>query len=231
MARNTQLLELLGQLQSELRESKNPAAGVNVRDTRINALNQAQEFLYYDNTWSFLNSNFDVTTQAGQQNYDLPVDDGKIKKVELKWGNAWTPLQWGIAGPQLTAQDPDLDQRADPVQRIDLIDGEQFRVWPLPASDGNTIRFWGTRRLTRLVDNDDRAILDDRLIVLLAAWDLAPKERKDSALQKFTTFYKTWKKAFRLPRKHFVLGANGGIPTGRQPPGYVRVAEGNRTET
>lgn len=231
MARNTALLSLLDQLRSELRQTQNPAAGVNVRDTQIRALRTAQEFLYADFEWSFLWANYDVPTQAGQQYYDLPVDSGSIKKVEVKWGNAWTPLCWGIGGPQYTSQDPELDQRSDPVQRIGPYGDNQFEIWPLPATDGSTIRFYGKAALRPLVADDDRAMLDDTLVVMYAAWKLAPKERKKDALAEFQTFYGTMKKKFRIPAKSFVLGGGGGLPMGRQPPGYVRVAEANRSGT
>lgn len=229
MARNTQLISLVDQLRAELRQSQNPSAGVNVLDTQKRALRTAQEFLYADFEWAFLWDEYDVETQAGQQYYDLPVDSGSIKKVDFKFGNAWSPLRWGIGGPQMNSQDSDLDQRSDPVQRIGPHGDAQFRVWPIPATDDNTIRFYGKAALRALVADDDRAMLDDTLIVMYAAWKLAPKERKKDALADFTTFYATMKKKFRIPAKAFVLGGGGGLPMGRTPPGHVRVAEADRS--
>lgn len=228
MAYDTTLISLVDQLRAELRQSLNPSAGVNVLDTQKRALRTAQEFLYKDHEWPFLSGEFDVNTAAGQQLYDLPVK--KIKKVDFKWGTQWLPLKWGIGSPQLNSQDSDLDQRSDPVQRIDVL-GAQFRVWPLPATGDNPIRFYGTQALRPLVKDDDRAMLDDLLIVSYAAWKLAPKERKKDALAEFTSIYATEKKATRRPAKHFVLGGGGGTPTGRQPPGHVRVAEADRSES
>lgn len=225
MARNTQLVELLDQLRSELRQSKNPAAGVNSDDTYKRALRTAQEFLYMDYDWSFLYGWFDVDVEAGSQYYDLPCQPQSIKSVHFKWNNIWHPLKWGISVKQLNSMDPDQDQRADPVTHIDYYGANQYRVWPLPATDGGTVRFDGKAALTNLVTNANRALLDDLLIVTYAAYDLAPKERKDAALAKFNTIYQTQKKAFRRKQKGFVLGGGGGTPAGRTPPGHVRVAE------
>lgn len=229
MARNTQLIELLDQLRSELRQSVNPSSGVNTEQTYKRALRTAQEFLYNDYDWSFLHTYVDVETEAGEQYYDFPVEQSSIQKVEFKWGNVWTPLKWGIGASQLNAQNSDDDQRSDPVTHIDVYQGNQFRVWPMPASDGNSVRFWGKLPLTRLVNNDDRALLDDLLIVSYAAHKLAPKERKKDALAELNTIYRQQKKIYRRPVKHFILGGCGGTPAGRQPPGHVRVAEANRS--
>jgi hypothetical protein len=63
-------------------------------------------------------------------------------------------------------------------------DGNQFEVWPLPASNGALVRFSGRRKITPLVGDDDRCDLDDQLVVLYAAAEVeAKKSQKDADLK------------------------------------------------
>lgn len=229
MARGTQLLKLVDQLRSELKESTNAAHGVNTLGTYKYKLNAQQAFLYHDYAWPFLNGTFDVETQAGERYYDLPVDAGTIGRVEFKWNNIWFPLARGISGRNYNAVDPDQDNRSDPVQNWQLYGESQFEVWPLPATNGSTVRFWGRQALTEMVADNHRCVIDDRLIVLFAAANLAPKEQYQRKLAEANSFYRALKKRYRSRSRGFVLGGSSEPMTGRQPPGHVRVAEGNRS--
>jgi hypothetical protein len=227
MARGTQFLALLDQLRSELGQSANPSHGLNTASSYKYKLNATQEWLYRDHGWSFLRGPYDVETQAGESLYDLPVDQSTITKVEFKWDDSWEPLSWGIGGIEYSEQDSDEDERSDPVQKIDLRQDSQFEVWPIPATDGNTIRFWGREAYRPLVNDSDTAMLDDRLIVLFTAANLAPKEQYQRKLTEANTYYNTMKKAARKPSRGFILGGGqGGIDL---RPGRVRVAEANRS--
>lgn len=229
MARGTQLIELVDQLRSELKESTNPSHGTNTLVTYKYKLNAQQEFLYNDYTWPFLDRDFDVEMEQGERYYTLPVNPGTIKRVEIKWNNVWSPLEQGIAGAQLNALDSDRDMRNDPVQRWQFYGDNQFEAWPIPASTGATVRFWGMQALTKMVADADRAVLDDRLIVLFAAANLAPKEQYQRKLAEANSYYRTLKKRYRTRSRGFVLGGGTGPSVGRQPPGHVRVAEANRS--
>lgn len=227
MARGTQLRELVIQLRHELQQSANPAHGVNTVDSHKYKLNATQEFLWNDFAWSYKNGPFDVETQAGERLYDLPCDQGSIRRVEVKWGNVWHPVAWGIGGRELSSIDSELDERTDPITKLDIRDEGQFEVWPLPATDGNTIRFYGRASYAKLVNDADRAVLDDRLIVLFTAANLAPKEQYQRKLAEANTYYRTMKKRGRIPSRGFVLG--GGSGPSRYTPGPVRVAEADRS--
>lgn len=229
MARGTQLIALLDQLRKELKESANPSSGVNTLDTYKYKLDAQQEFLYNDYTWPFLNGRFDVTMQAGERYYDLPVNPGTIKKIEFQWNNVWSPIHRGISGQNYNSLNSDTDMRNDPVQAWDFFEENQFEVWPIPASNGSTFRFYGTQALTKLVNDDSRAVLDDRLIVLFAAANLAPKEQYQRKLAEANSYYRAIKKRYRNRSRGFVLGGADGPSVGRLPPGPVRVAEANRS--
>jgi hypothetical protein len=168
VARGTQLLRLVNDLRSELKESTNPAHGVNTLETYKYKLNAQQEFLYNDYAWPFLNGSFDVTTQAGERYYDLPVDPGTIRRVEFKWNGIWFPLANGISGRNYNAQNSEDDQRADPVQRWQFYGSQQFEVWPIPATERQHRPLLGARRRSRRWSRTAiGACIDDRLIVLV----------------------------------------------------------------
>lgn len=224
MARNTQLLQLVDQLRSELGASVNPSQGLNTLATHKYKLKVAQEFLYYDYAWPFLKEPGDVVMQAGQRYYDLPVAAEGIKRVEYKWGDTWAPLKQGIGGPEYSAEDSEDDERADPVRAWQFYGLNQFEVWPLPATnDLCTVRFYGTRVLTPLVADNSRALLDDRLIVLYAAWSLSPKEQRDNRLKDFNTYYSALKRRSTNKSRGIVLGGAGGGACPESPT-TVRVA-------
>jgi hypothetical protein len=229
MARGTQLIKLVDQLRSELKESSNPASGVNTLESYKYVLNAQQEFLYHDYAWPFLRGHFDVEMQAGERYYDLPVDPGTISRYEFKWNDIWSPIVVGIGASNYNSQDSDRDQRADPVQNWQFEGDTQFEVWPVPASNGGTVRFWGRQALTKMVKDTDRCILDDRLIVLFAAANRAPKETYQRKLAEANSYYRALKKRFTNGSRGFVLGGGQGNSTGRSPPGHVRVAEANRS--
>ena len=174
MARGTTLGELVTMLRDEMSYSDHPAHSISELSAMKRKLSQTQERLYKEHAWPFLRGAFDVSTAAGQRYYDLPVDFDRVERVECKWNDVWRPLEYGIAGPQYNEQDSERDIRTDPplAWYLHTESGsqvEQFELWPLPASNGLTIRFHGIRALPALISESDTAVLDDQLIVLFAA--------------------------------------------------------------
>lgn len=229
MARYTTLATLVDQLRSNLKLSVNPSQNSNVLATHKYALKTAQEFLYQDYSWPFLRGRFDVSLQDGQRYYDIPVDPGRIEKVEYKYNDVWSPLPYGIGGPQLSSQDSDDDERSDPVQRWDHYKGDgthsqpdQFEVWPIPATDTGTVRFYGVQALGSLVADTDRAKLDDLLVVSMACLDLCAEEERERRLAKFNAYYATLKRRYSGAPVSFVLG--GGLGKEYFDPRTIRVA-------
>jgi hypothetical protein len=119
---------------------------------------------------------------------DLDID--RIEKIEIRHDDVYQPLHPGINAEQYSAYDSDKDERQWPPQRWRISESEQIELWPIPDSNYDPVslegrvKLTGTRKLLRLVQDDDRADLDDRLMILFcAAEHLAAFGSKDAALK------------------------------------------------
>lgn len=156
-------------------------------------VNRQYEFLFDDFDWTFLRIDNDEATkalQAGSRYYDFPVamDLETTLEADTFYGNIWIPLAYGISPEDYNAMNPELNQRADPQLKwrvvTDAAGAVQFEVWPLPASNGNLVRFRGRRKFVRLVNDTDICHVDDQLVVLYSAAEvLAKKSQKDAELK------------------------------------------------
>lgn len=192
MARGTTLLRLLDMYRAECRLSLNPAHNAQVRDTQVQHLQRVQEWLWTDFAWPILRVERFLETQNGQRFYDMPddLDIDRITKFEVKHDDVYCPLDPGIDGQHYAAYDSDKDERQWPPQRWRISEDEQIELWPIPDTDFDPvtqegrIKLTGIRKLRPLVDDGDRADLDDRLIVLYAAAEyLAGTGAKDAGLK------------------------------------------------
>jgi hypothetical protein len=130
------------------------------------------------------------------------MDYERIDGIEFKFSGLWRPLEFGIDERHYSIFDPDIDQRSDPVMRWDIAEDVQdtagevdrrgmFEIWPLPPIDGeaggsleHNLRLTGTRNLNRLTQSNDRADLDNDLIVLFCAGELlAPGDPASSQIK------------------------------------------------
>jgi hypothetical protein len=187
MARNKTLISLLQDYRIEVGASSNPAHNSNARDAQVLALQKAQERLWRKHDWPFLRVRRFIDLQAGQRYYDsrgAELEDGtaaadlgleRLEDIEVRWGDDWTPVCPGITAAQYSNYDSDLDERSWPVERWQVYEEEQFEIWPIPSDNADTttlegrMRLTGIRDLRPLVADNDRADLDDDLIVKYAA--------------------------------------------------------------
>lgn len=189
MALGTTFGQLLEQLQDECGSSSASSRNNDNRAYLRRLIQRVYETLCDDFDWTFLRVDNDEATkelEAGERYYDFPVamDLKTTVNAWFYYNNVWIPLVYGIGPEQYTAMNPELDQRADPQIRWRVKDAGQFEVWPLPASDGNKVRFTGKKRPTPLVADSDRADMDDRLIVLFCAAEvLAKRNQKDAEIK------------------------------------------------
>lgn len=192
MARGTTLLRLLDMYRSECRMSLNPAHGAQVRDTQVQMLQRSQERLWTDFAWPILRVERFLGTQNGQRYYDPPedLDIDRITKLEVKHDDVYCAMDAGIEAQHYSAYDSEKDERQWPPQRWRISEDEQIELWPIPDTDYDPltqegrIKLTGIRKLRPLVDDDDRADLDDHLIVLYAAAEyLAGTGAKDAGLK------------------------------------------------
>lgn len=192
MARGTTLLRLLDLYRAECRISGNPAHNSQVRDAQVSHLQRTQEWLWRDFAWPILRVDRFLETQNGQRYYDPPadVDIDRITAVAVKHDEVYCPLKAGIDDEHYAAYDSEKDERQWPPQRWRISEDEMIELWPIPDTDYDAstqegrIKVTGIRKLANLVDDADRADLDDRLIVLFAAAEhLASTGAKDASFK------------------------------------------------
>jgi hypothetical protein len=177
MARGITLGLLVDKLRIAARYDPNPALSVNMGPLFRQTLQDTQERLWEQFDWPFLKVQRDIVLGAGQQFYDFPddIDLERVVGVDVLNGGLWEPVERGITLDEYNACNSDLDARRDPVERWDVRDtgdGEQIELWPLPTSNGGKVRVTGIRKLRPLVEDSDRADIDDQLIVAFAAAEL-----------------------------------------------------------
>lgn len=177
MARGKTLLSLLRSFRAEAKLSSNTAHNKGARENQVHLLQRTQEMLWEKEDWPHLGVTRYIDPQAGQRYYSPPDDLGidQIRCIEVRYGEDWIPLHYGVRAAQYSAWDSDLDQRSYPVENWEIHEGEMIEIWPIPENnvdlstlDGR-LRLWGVRQLRPLVEDDDVADLDDRLITLYAA--------------------------------------------------------------
>ena len=192
MARNVTLQEILKNLRLETGKSDSEAFGKGTdRAKLVNQINTTQEWLYDNWDWGFLDTHADKQVQAGQRFYDVPTEFNldSFDAVYLKRNGLWIELYEGIGIEHYNTVDSELDtpERRDPVERWDVRDvsgNTQIEVWPIAASNTDTLRFFGTRSLPKLVSDSDKALLDDLAIVFFSAAELlAGKDDAQSQLK------------------------------------------------
>jgi hypothetical protein len=228
MARGTTLTRLLDLYRAKARLSLNPAHNSGGFDVQVKHLQATQEWLWSDFDWPHLRVQRMAPAQAGQRCYappeDMPID--RIERVEFRVDTVWGELQPGIDAVHYAAFDSDLNQRDWPIRRWQIYEGEQVEVWPICNVDGNPttldsyLRFTGIRSLKPLVKPDDRADLDDNLIVLFAAAEtLAATGAKDAELKlnQANKLYARMRGAL-MPRKRFRMFGGASERPRRDPP-------------
>ncbi len=192
MARNQTLLKLLQDYRAEIRASGNAAHNASAREQQVHVLQRVQEDIYDRHDWPLLRVERDIDVQAGQRYYDTPEDMtiDRVETLSVRYGEEWCRLGETINEAHLSTWDSDLDERSWPVERWQVYEGEQIELWPIPADDANVtslegrIKVVGIRNLRPLVDDTDRADLDDRLVVLYAAAEtLAARGADDAGLK------------------------------------------------
>lgn len=181
---------MLDMLRVKARLSLNPAQNKNDRSHQVMALQLEQERLWEDYNWPHLRVERIVAVQAGQKIYDTPEDIriDRLEMIEFFDDGRWWPVKSGIDAPQYAAWESLRDERAWPPRRWKITEDEDVELWPIPDTNGDLdtlegcLKFTGIRNLKPFVDADDRAELDDKMIVGYVAADvLAGKGAKDAS--------------------------------------------------
>lgn len=231
MARKKTLLSLLQDLRVELRQSGNAAHNKSVRDTQVRLIQKAQERLWDAHDWPHLRVRREISLQAGQRYYGFPSDISaeRCEMIEVRYAGRWIPLEYGINPGHYDAWDSDLDERSWPAERWRLHEDDMFEIWPVPSDNATAsdkegvLRVTGIRNLAPLVNDDDRAEIDDQLIVLhAAARSLAASGSQDAgiALRDAEQRERRLTGSFSKKKTFSLLGGGG---TGRKLNGPPRV--------
>lgn len=188
MARGTTLGQMVTMLREECGHATSAALGQNTLPRMKRVLQRTQEFLWGDYAWPHMRGYREEVLQAGQRYYTFPVDLAfdRVENVHVRWDDTWRPVEYGIELCNYNAQDPELDDRDDPVLRWQVHEDGQYEVWPLPATNGIRLRFEGILKLPKFVADEDRAALDDNLLVMFAAGEILAKQKGGDAQGKIT---------------------------------------------
>jgi hypothetical protein len=215
MARGTTLVRLLDLYRAECRLSLNPAHNAQARDAQVSHLQRVQEWLWADHDWPLLRVERFIDVQQGQRYYappeDIPID--RIQKLEIRHDSDYVDMAPGIDQVHFRAYDSDQNEQEWPPRRWRVSEDEQIELWPIPSANfeegslNGRIRVTGIRKLSRLVDDGDRADLDDRMLALYCAAEyLAGTGAKDAgfkleqANKRFATL-----RGQQAPRRKFSL--------------------------
>lgn len=193
MALRATLNEVVEAVRNETRKSTNVSRGVDHRDHIKQLVKRHYYTLCEDFDWQHLELKRDsavgrVTLAAGQRYYTFPtaLNTLYIEKVFVKWGSTWQEVDFGIGYANYSQYDPDANQRADPVRAWQWYGGDQFEVWPLPATNGvansyGEIGFQGQAKPEQLAGDSNRLDLDDMLVELMVSAEILAEEGQAAA--------------------------------------------------
>jgi len=196
MARGTQLLQLVAQLRAETGRSMDVSAGVSELDGLKEQIRRVQKEKYEEYDWPHMIVERSVNLQAGQRYYDLPEDLNfdRITQIKYKYNNNYTDIDRGIDFSDYSIYDSNNDERSSLIMKWDIrnIEGtEQIEVWPIPNTNDQKLYFLGVKTLNPLIEESDRAELDDTLIVINAAAEML-SSMKGQGMQRGRLIYRAW---------------------------------------
>lgn len=183
MALRSTLNEVVELVRGETGVSTNTSRGVDHREHIVRLIKSRYEELAEEYEWEHLRivktaSVSRKTLSAGQNVYDFPaaLNPQRITRAWVKWGGSWSPLSYGITQEHFSALDPDEDQRSDPVSNWQFYNGDQFEVWPIPATtgaaEGYQVGFDGQKIPEALSSNNARMDMDDLLVGLYVSAEI-----------------------------------------------------------
>ncbi len=185
MPRGTQFDQLITQFREEAGQAVSRRQGQNALPQVQAMLRRTYRRLHADFDWPHLRIERYETLQAGQQYYSLPPDlaHDRINHVWVRDvdGDTWYPLRFGIGIPQYNTVDSYTGEREDFPCYWDLYENDQYEVWPIPARNGDVLRFIGYSRPKSLVNGSDTVDLDDDLVVLYAVAEHLARQRSADA--------------------------------------------------
>lgn len=215
MARGTQLSALVDALRAEIGASTNVSMGVNSLPALHHILNRTQSWLWEKFDWPFAYIERDEPMVNGERYYgfDPEIDFGRITESHVKYSDSWRKLDYGIGTEQYNSSDIADGDKEDPPTRWRHYEGNQFEVWPTPSSNECVVRFKAIKKLPKMVNGSDVALLDDNLIVLFAAAELLARAKSEDAQGKMSAANELFTKLKGSGIKNDVFTLGGGFPS------------------
>jgi len=123
---------------------------------------------------------------ASEQYYDFPTSLNleRVEEAHVWYGMLPRAIDRGIGMAEYAVYNSGIGVTSEPVQRWDVRwtgTREQFEVWPIPASNTQSIQFTGIRNLRPLIADSDVADLDDLMIVLTVAAEILAAQENANA--------------------------------------------------
>lgn len=210
MARGTLTSVLLTRLKAELGYALEDGLAT-AEDARLTLLlDHTQKWLMGEYDWPFLKRTGDVLLAVADRTATLPatLDMDRSVQVSVFNNNIWLPLTYGITAEDFSVWNSDAGAVASPIIKWQYASNTTFEVWPRPST-ATTVRFTGMKLVSALTTGTDVAELDDQLIVLYAAADIASGQNKPDApakLARAQTRFKSLTAAYPKPFQTFKLG-------------------------
>lgn len=190
--RRKQFRQLISALRAELRRSSDPAVGVSDLPTLKQTIARCYETAFDSYDWPHLSKIFDkIPLQAGERYYDFPEDTDydRIDRAVCWFGSTPIEMSRGIDFEEYAERDSTQGERSDPALKWDVRSTdtvEQCEIWPIPASNNYSVQFKGHIKFAPLVDEEDLCLIDDQLVVLMAAAELLPAGKAGDSQIKLT---------------------------------------------
>lgn len=240
MALRKTLNEVIEAVRNETRKSTNTSRGVDHRDHIKQMVTRRYYSLCEEYDWQHLELKRDsavgrVPLAAGQRYYSFPaaLNVLYIEKVWVKWGSTWQELDYGVGYDAYSEFDPDQNQRSDPARAWTFYGGDQFEVWPIPATNGaananGEVAFQGQAIPEQITGDSSRLDLDDILVTLMVAAEMlaeegqtaAAKVKGDAAMERLTRV-----RANMGSKRRYVMGMGEIVGANRRyprHPTYIR---------
>ena len=218
--RGQTLGQMIRMLRLETGQSVQPAQGMQNRDHLAHALARVQSQLYTDFDWPILRIYREEKVRTGERIYSWPddLDAEDVRQLYDDLGGQWVPMAYGIDMDMRNSQP--ANSRSDPAVAWQIVDGRQYEIWPKPATD-RSIAIYGYKHLPQLVNDTDKAVLDDNLIVLFAAAEFLARNKMGDARAKLESAQRL---KVRLQgrmvsdkRRNVIPLVGGGNPNARIP--------------
>lgn len=185
MSRGTQFGQLVTMFREQAGHATSRSLGQNQIPGIEASLRRIYRRLHADFNWPHLMIWREKTLSAGQQYYAYPadLDYDRLTTVKIKeaGGSDWYPLYHGIDTVLYNQVDSPAGEREDFPRAWQEFEGNQFEVWPIPESNGHTVRFYGKAAPKALTNQSDTVDLDDDLIVMYAVGEQLAREKSADA--------------------------------------------------